>query len=124
MFLGGALYQDKQNLNDWFTTVEDNPVVIKYTIQSIFDLITPERFPNDTNIETKSKYIMQALEQYINKTSTVYCENQCTNEAQGVCTPLGAFGYGLCTCMHGYTGFDCSHPPTTTAPPPPPPPSV
>ncbi|UJR18134.1 hypothetical protein I4U23_005034 [Adineta vaga] len=73
----GALYQNKQNLNDWFARIENNSVVIKYTTQSIFDLITSERFPNDTNIDTKAQYIMQAFEQYINKTSTVYCENKC-----------------------------------------------
>ncbi|CAF0844883.1 unnamed protein product [Adineta steineri] len=120
--VGGAPYKDKQNLNDWFTTIQNNPVTIKYTIQSIFDLITPQRFPNDTNIEKKAEYIMQALEQYVNKTATVYCENQCTNEAQGICKPIGAYGYGLCSCINGYSGFDCSHspPPTTVIPPPPP----
>ncbi|CAF4302246.1 unnamed protein product, partial [Adineta steineri] len=54
--------------------------------------------------------------------ATVYCENQCTNEAQGICKPIGAYGYGLCSCINGYSGFDCSHspPPTTVIPPPPP----
>ncbi|CAF1362741.1 unnamed protein product [Rotaria sordida] len=101
-------------------TIPDNPVIITFTIQSIFDLITPERFPNDTNIQEKAGYIMQALEEYVNKTSTVYCENQCTNAAQGTCQPLGAYAYGICVCSNGFSGFDCSRPPppttTTVAP--------
>lgn len=117
LFIGGAPYKEKQKLNEWFSTVPENPVIIKYTLQSIFNLLTTQRFPNDSAIDTKSQHIMRALEQYINKTTTVYCENQCTNERQGSCRPLGAFGYGLCECFHGYTGFDCSRPiPSTTGP--------
>ncbi|CAF1340921.1 unnamed protein product [Rotaria sordida] len=116
----GEIYKNDQKLNEWFQTIPDNPVIIKFTIQSIFDLITPERFPNDTNIQEKAGYIMQALEEYVNKTSTVYCENQCTNAAQGTCQPLGAYAYGICVCSNGFSGFDCSRPPppttTTVAP--------
>ncbi|CAF1177634.1 unnamed protein product, partial [Rotaria sordida] len=97
--IGGEIYKNDQKLNEWFQTIPDNPVIIKFTIQSIFDLITPERFLNDTNIQEKAGYIMQALEEYVNKTSTVYCENQCTNAAQGTCQPLGAYAYGICVFM-------------------------
>jgi hypothetical protein len=58
--------------------VPENPVVIKFTLSSIFDLLTQERFPNDTKIIQKSALIKQAFEEYLNKTSIVYCENTMT----------------------------------------------
>ena len=77
-------------------------------------MITPERFPNDISIKTKVGYIAKALEQYLNKTTKVFCKNQCTNDTQGVCQPLQAYGYGHCSCLKGFSGDDCSHPPPTT----------
>jgi hypothetical protein len=58
--------------------VPENPVVIKFTLSAIFDLLTQECFPNDTKIIQKSALIKQAFEEYLNKTSIVYCENTMT----------------------------------------------
>ncbi|UJR17251.1 hypothetical protein I4U23_004146 [Adineta vaga] len=117
--VGGAIFAANQKLNEWFPTVSENPVIIKFTLQPIFDLISSERFPNDSQIDLKADYIKRALEEYLNQTSEVFCENQCTNNSQGVCQPLDAYGYGLCKCFNGFYGFDCSKHFSTSPPSPP-----
>src|SRR5690349_6843768 len=117
ILLGGSTYVDKQSLTEWFRSVPNNAVVIKFTLSSIFDLFTEARFPNDTKIEQKFILIQQAFDEYLNRTSTVYCENKCTSPVHGTCQSQDAYGYGLCTCNYGYEGFDCSKTyPTTPAP--------
>ncbi|CAF1269592.1 unnamed protein product [Adineta steineri] len=116
--VGGATFAASQKLNEWFQTVPKNPVIIKFTLQPIFDLITSERFGNDSQIDLKADYIKRTLEDYLNQTSLVYCENKCTDPNQGVCRPLDAYGYGLCKCFNGYDGFDCSTKLSTSTIPP------
>ncbi|CAF1659558.1 unnamed protein product, partial [Didymodactylos carnosus] len=60
--LGGEIYGDTQKLNEWFRTVPKNPVIIKFNIQSVFDLLTTERFPEDKKIKEKAAFITQVLE--------------------------------------------------------------
>jgi hypothetical protein len=42
-------------MEDWSKTVKDNPVIIIFGIKYIFDLLNKRRFPDDSQIDNKSK---------------------------------------------------------------------
>lgn len=107
--LGGAFFGAGQRLDEWFPTVETNPVIVSFTLQPIFDLLTnaPRRFPNDSKIFEKSDFIASVLEQVLNQTQ-IYCENGCTDPSQGTCEYTGFFMFGMCKCKYPWIGIDCS----------------
>ncbi|CAF2752456.1 unnamed protein product [Rotaria sp. Silwood2] len=45
------------DINEWIKTVPLNPIIIKFGIREIFDLLTKRRLPNDLQIHNKSKLI-------------------------------------------------------------------
>ena len=96
-------------------------MVTNFVVAPIVDLLTPERFPNDTNIAAKVALIKQAWEKYTN--AAVICFGNCTSSANGVCQPTGYFNFGLCSCFDGWNRdpLECSLPPLTTTTPLPPP---
>ncbi|CAF1383849.1 unnamed protein product [Adineta steineri] len=94
-------------IDDWAKTVKANPVIIKFNIKYIFDILTQAegRFPNDPNIIMKSKLIEQALNNYID--TPIYCYgNDCSGH--GSCQDTGFFQFGECKCHDGWSGIDCS----------------
>jgi hypothetical protein len=52
-FLGGN--PTLSSMEDWSKTVKDNPVIIIFGIKYIFDLLNKRRFPDDSQIDNKSK---------------------------------------------------------------------
>jgi hypothetical protein len=102
-----------QTIEDWSKTVPTNPVIIKFGISLIFDLLTSERFPGDVNITDKAELIQAALDKYM--ANPVFCYNNCK---KGTCKPSGYFQFGLCQCDKGYTGYDCSKEPVAKSPVP------
>ncbi|CAF4126325.1 unnamed protein product [Rotaria magnacalcarata] len=92
-----------QTFTEWSKTVKTNPIIIKFGVKLIFDLLTAKRFPNDPNIVTKKALIESALENYIK--NPIYCYNNCS--ANGQCKPSGYFQFGECQCNDGWTGLDC-----------------
>ncbi|CAF0800498.1 unnamed protein product [Adineta steineri] len=103
------------DLYQWVKTVPSNPVIVKFGIRSLFDLLTSQRFPNDVKIHNKSKLIERVLQKYIQQ--PVYCFNNCTDALHGKCVMSGYFQYGECNCTSGWTGIDCAIPVVTTKPP-------
>jgi hypothetical protein len=95
------------NIDDWAKTVKTNPVIIKFSIKYIFDILTQAegRFPNDPNIKNKSKMIEQALDNYIETPAFCYGDN-CSGH--GNCRDTGYFQFGKCQCQSGWSGLDCS----------------
>ncbi|UJR17969.1 hypothetical protein I4U23_004868 [Adineta vaga] len=94
-------------IDDWAKTVKSNPVITKFSIKYIFDILTQAegRFPNDQNISMKSKMIEQALNNYID--TPIYCYgNNCSGH--GSCQDTGYFQFGECQCQDGWSGIDCS----------------
>ncbi|CAF1403367.1 unnamed protein product [Adineta ricciae] len=100
------------SIDEWSTTVPSNPVIVKFSIGSIFDLLTRTRFSNDTLIRNKSALISQALNNYVNR--SVYCYSNCTSH--GACQSESIFRTGSCSCTEGYTTYDCSVAPIKAAP--------
>lgn len=94
------------DINEWAKTVPSNPVIIKFGIREIFDLLTTRRFPNDLQIQNKSKLIEQILKRYIQQ--PLYCYNNCTDALHGTCESSGYFQFGMCNCKENWTGIDCS----------------
>ena len=107
--LGGDI--SPQNIDEWLKSINTNPVVIKFGVKFFFDLLNVQRFPNDQNITAKSKLIEQALENYIR--NPVYCYRNCSGK--GTCRPSGYFQFGVCECVKGWSGIDCS---VAVVPPP------
>lgn len=111
--LGGEPFEMNNSTYDWYASVADNPVVTHFVVAPIVDLLTSERFPNDSAIGTKATLIQQAWEKYTN--ISVICFENCS--AHGLCQATGYFNFGLCLCQAGWTQnpLDCSVPdPTTT----------
>jgi hypothetical protein len=97
-----------RSLEDWYKSVPNNPVVIKFGISSISDLLTAYRFPTDAYIYQKAALIKSVIERYLS--NPVYCYNQCMDTAHGTCVDSGYFQFGVCKCKSGWTGFDCTTP--------------
>lgn len=91
-----------KDLDEWAKTVPDNPVVIRFKIKFFFDLFTSKRFPNDPQIDEKSKLIQQVLSEYGKQPP--YCYNNCTSPMHGTCTPFEGFNFGVCKCNPGFSG--------------------
>jgi hypothetical protein len=102
MKLGGD--PSTTSLSDWSKTVPDNPVVTKFTVDFLNELITLARFPNDTQIAAKASILNSLLINYINL--PLFCWNNCSGN--GTCVPTLYFNIGTCNCNQGYTGTDCS----------------
>ncbi|CAF3526942.1 unnamed protein product [Rotaria sp. Silwood2] len=94
------------SIEQWSKTVPSNPVIIKFSLQSIFNLLNQVRFPNDSLIQNKSVLIAHALHNYLN--DPAYCYNNCTGH--GTCVPSPYFQFGICNCTERYSGVDCSIP--------------
>ncbi|CAF4428033.1 unnamed protein product [Rotaria sp. Silwood2] len=94
------------DINEWIKTVPLNPIIIKFGIREIFDLLTKRRFPNDLQIHNKSKLIEKILKKYIQQ--PLYCYNNCTDASHGSCEASGYFQFGMCNCSKNWTGIDCS----------------
>ena len=95
-------------LNEWFKTVPNNPVITQMGMTKLSELLTKERFPNDTQIEDKARLIESVWAKYDGNQKLVKCVNDCTSPCHGGCVPTGYFQYGLCVCKAGFTGHDCS----------------
>ncbi|UJR06611.1 hypothetical protein I4U23_010895 [Adineta vaga] len=94
------------NLSDWSKTVATNPVIIKFVIKDIFNLLNQRFFPNDLLIKNKSSLIEKILDQHLS--SSIYCYKNCgDNGTRGTCEPTGYFQFGICKCKPGWTGSDC-----------------
>ena len=96
-----------QKMDEWSETVKRNPVIIKFGIKSISDLLNQRRFPSDSKIHEKSKLIERALNHYTQLPIHCYGGSQCTGH--GICIDSGYFQFGLCHCDAGWSGVDCSH---------------
>lgn len=94
-------------VEEWSKTVPSNPVIIKFGISPILELLDEDKFPEDRNITVKAALIERALNHYIDR--PVFCYRNCT---RGVCKPSGYFQFGMCECPVGFTGADCSIRPT------------
>ncbi|CAF1133106.1 unnamed protein product [Rotaria sordida] len=94
------------NIHEWATTVPSNSIIIKFGIREIFDLLNKRRFPNDSQIQNKSKLIEKVLKKYLQQ--PLYCYNDCTNASHGTCQSSGYFQFGTCVCNKNWTGNDCS----------------
>ena len=95
-------------LNEWFKTVPENPVIIQMKMTKLTELLTKERFPSDPLIEDKARLIELVWAKYDGNQTSVKCVNDCTDACHGRCVPTGYFKFGLCACQPGYTGHDCS----------------
>lgn len=95
-----------QTFEDWSKTVKTDPIILKFGVKMIFELLNAKRFPNDPNIAMKKALIESALEKYI--TDPVYCYQNCS--ANGQCKPSKYFQFGECQCNDGWSGLDCSIP--------------
>ncbi|CAF0764212.1 unnamed protein product [Adineta ricciae] len=102
--LGGDIIL--QSFEEWSKTVKTNPVIIKFGVSLIFDLLTNKHFPNDSDIVRKSQLIQKVIEKYL--INPLYCYNQCTHPSHGTCIDSGYFQFGVCECHNGWTGLDCS----------------
>jgi hypothetical protein len=110
--LGGD--PSKVQLDQWVRSVPSNPVVIKFGIRNLLDLLTSARFSNDAQIHNKSKLIEKILKKYLQH--PLYCHNNCSDPTRGKCQESGYFQYGLCECNVGWAGADCSIRVTTAKP--------
>jgi hypothetical protein len=90
--------------NEWSKTVPNNPIVTKFSVAFLPDLLTPARFPNDTRIIEKALLISNLLINYMK--SPLFCWNNCSGN--GTCIPTPFFNIGTCKCNQGFTGIDCS----------------
>ncbi|CAF1031723.1 unnamed protein product [Adineta steineri] len=95
-------------LNEWFTTVPNNPVITQMRMTKLSELLTKERFPNDTQIEDKARLIELVWAKYDGNQALAKCVNDCTSPCHGRCVSTGYFQFGLCVCQAGFTGHDCS----------------
>lgn len=93
-----------KTFEEWSKTVPANPIVIKFGVKYLFDLISEKRFPSDKNIIQKRNLIEKALDKYIQ--NPLYCYNSCSGN--GICQPSSYFQFGLCKCNEKWTGVDCS----------------
>lgn len=101
---------------EWYASVSDNPVVTHFAVAPIVDLLTPERFANDSKIQQKANLTKQAWEKYIN--IPLFCFENCSGN--GTSVPTGYFNFGICNCYHqlNENPLDCSiYTPTTTTTP-------
>ncbi|CAF1015431.1 unnamed protein product [Didymodactylos carnosus] len=92
-----------QDINEWSKTVPSNPVIIKFGIREIFDLLNKRRFPNDPQIQNKSKLIEEVLTKYI--AQPLFCYNNCVDKSHGTCESSGYFQFGICKCNQNWTGL-------------------
>ncbi|CAF4305822.1 unnamed protein product, partial [Rotaria sordida] len=81
------------DMNEWAKTVPSNSVITKFSIREIFDLLNKYRFPNDSQIQNKSKLIEKLLKKYIQQ--PLYCYNNCTSTLHGTCESSGYFQFGI-----------------------------
>ncbi|CAF4519900.1 unnamed protein product, partial [Rotaria sp. Silwood2] len=97
-----------KSFDDWYKSVSDNPVLVKYGISTIFDLLTSGHFSGDSYIFQKAALIKLAVNRYLS--NPVYCYNQCTDTIHGTCIDSGYFQFGICQCKSTWTGIDCATP--------------
>ncbi|CAF4966595.1 unnamed protein product, partial [Rotaria sp. Silwood1] len=97
-----------KSFDDWYKSVSDNPVLLKFSFSTIFDLLTNGHFPADSYIFQKAALIKLAIDRYLS--NPVYCYNQCTDTIHGTCIESGYFQFGICQCKSEWTGFDCATP--------------
>ncbi|CAF4379052.1 unnamed protein product [Rotaria sp. Silwood2] len=102
--LGGDI--SLQSFEEWSKTIKTNPIIVKFGVSLIFDLLTSYRFPTDPKIGFKAQLIRTATEMYL--LNPLYCFNQCTDATHGTCIDSGYFQFGTCKCYNGWTGLDCS----------------
>jgi hypothetical protein len=100
--LGGST--NLQSIEEWSKTVPSNPIIVKFGISSILDLLTAKRFPKDTEIASKRRLLEISQERYM--LSSLYCEKNCSQH--GRCEPTGYFGLGQCLCDCGWIDKGCS----------------
>jgi hypothetical protein len=97
-----------KSFEDWYKSVPDNPVLVKFGISPIFDLLTTDHFPGESYIFQKAALIKLVVDRYLS--NPVYCYNQCTDIIHGTCIDSGYFQFGICHCNSTWTGFDCATP--------------
>ncbi|CAF2798165.1 unnamed protein product [Rotaria sp. Silwood2] len=106
MIYGGNI--SIKSFDDWYKSVLDNPVLVKFSISTIFELLTNGHFPTDSYIVQKAALIKLAVDRYLS--NRVYCYNQCTDTIHGTCIDSGFFQFGICQCKSMWTGFDRATP--------------
>jgi hypothetical protein len=101
--LGGDPAKISKPIADWIKTVPNNPVVIKFKIRYLPELMTYRRFPNDRNIGTKLMLMDLALDDYIKSFSLKFCPQNCSGEERGSCE-WGDMKVPMCKCKPMYSG--------------------
>ena len=104
--LGGDI--QLKTFAEWSNTVQDNPIITKFTIRDISRVLKSLYFPNDPMIKNKSALIAKTLEKYLD--GSIYCYGSCGNSTQGTCKSTGYFQFGFCECNPGWTGSNCETP--------------
>ncbi|CAF4291017.1 unnamed protein product, partial [Rotaria sordida] len=97
-----------KSFHNWYKSVSDNPVFVKFGISTIFDLLTSGHFSADSYIFQKVALIKLAVDRYLS--NPVYCYNQCTDTIHRTCIDNGYFQFGICQCKSTWTGFNCAPP--------------
>ncbi|CAF0899456.1 unnamed protein product, partial [Didymodactylos carnosus] len=96
-----------QSIYDWKKSVPSSPIVMHLTVGNIVNLLSENRFPNDSLIHNKSQLLNMAIQRYLQPNSA-FCYNNCTDINHGQCDTSGYFLFGNCKCNPSWSGLDCS----------------
>lgn len=111
--------QSSSKLAEWMRSISHNPIVIRFNMVPIINLLNSQRFPSDPWIAQKRAAMQVTLDKFASGRQ-VRCIRDCSGH--GDCVQMssgsssGLFNLGSCKCDEGFVGAACATPLSVTTP--------